>query len=1048
MTKPKISIKYSFFQKDLTTKDFCNMTSTKKQAFDIPFIGYDYGNDFNWDFDVLFGQYGNPIIGIKIKNMVEQYSADPDNYLHFHTVLNQVVSIIGEGRIVQKLDIFSKKKYTAEPSNQFLQQKYSEHFDGRLFKTIETVLLFTDIVDDKLKKKNKQYNHSEKSYKELRDKCQKVFMLLKQSDCEPEFLFEKDFEYYISGVLSMKFSEVPTFDNIKSTNEYLQIGNRFVKNISYVDVENIELPSEIEPYSILGGNGAASETAVDNFTFINELEDYETIVYNQIITIPLQAKQQRELDKKKKKHEGAANNSPSNAIIAEEIQTLLHNIAIDGQLVVNAHFSILFSTNTLEEMEGTQSMIENKLFTKGIIVSKNAYNQLELFRSTIPGNATELREYDLFMTTSEAALCFFFKESYPVNEESNFYLRFTDRQGVPLKIDPSDLPMKTGRINNRNKFVLGPSGSGKSFLMNNIIEQYLTYNYDVVIVDTGDSYSGTCKYKGGRYIQYTEEKPITMNPFLMNKEEFNIEKIEFLTNLIFLIWQGPDAMMSSAQKSILDNVLMSYYHQYFNLGTCWYENKSSEELILYLNKYNIHEEDLFTEYENETKEQRTYYDILGIPFDAKSYEIKEAFRKLAIEYHPDKNLNNPDYDSEKFYKVYEAYETLSDEEKRKIYNETQLILIKSNEIIRQPKTAEEWNESFRKAIIKQIKELEEKLVAKELSFNGFYDYCDKFLPLYLNNKKHSIIEREFNLRTFLFVLKDFYKGGRYGTTLNNKADESLFDEPFIVFEIDNVKDNPKLFPIVTLIIMDTFIQKMRLRKDRRKALIIEEAWKAIASKLMGGYILYLYKTVRKFWGEAVVVTQELDDIIGNAVVKDSIINNSDTFILLDQTKFKDNFDKIASLLSLNKVEQNKIFTINNLNNKFGRSRFKEFYLKRGSKGEVYGNEVSLEQYLTYTTEKPEKSAVEYYVQKYGNYDEALRKIVGDLKNFGDSLENLVSLVNLYRNPLDDKINSFYRLMKTKHKGKNVFKIILQELEDQNISFSELINQKQELYEKV
>ena len=1022
------------------------MVKTKKQAFDIPFIGYDYGKDFGWDFDVLFGQYGNPIIGIRIKNIVEQYSADPDNYLNFHTVLNQVVSIIGEGRIVQKLDIFSKKRYNAESSNQFLQQKYSEHFDGRLFKTIETVILFTDIVEDKLKKKNKHYQFSEKSYKELRDKCQKVLMLLKQSGCEPQFLFEKEFEYYISGVLSMQFTKTPVFDNIKSTNEYLQIGNRFVKNISYVDVENIDLPSEIDPYSILGGNGAASETAVDNFTFINELEDYETIIYNQVITIPLQAQQQRELDKKKKKHEGAANNSPSNAIIAEEIQTLLHNIAIDGQLVVNAHFSLIFSTNTLEKMEGIQSMIENKLFTKGIIVSKNAYNQLELFRSAIPGNATELREYDLFMTTSEAALCFFFKESYPVNEESNFYLRFTDRQGVPLKVDPADLPMKTGRINNRNKFVLGPSGSGKSFLMNNIVEQYLTYNYDVVIVDTGDSYSGTCKYKGGRYIQYTEEKPITMNPFLMDKKEFNIEKIEFLTNLIFLIWQGPDATMSSAQKSILDNVLMSYYHQYFNSGTRWYESKTSEELILYLNKYNIHEEDIISDFENQSNGQNNYYDILGIAFDAGSDEIKEAFRKLAIEYHPDKNMNNPNYDSEKFYKVYEAYETLNDEDKRKIYNETQLILIKSNEIIRQPKTAEEWNESFRKTIVKKIKELEEKLEAKELSFNGFYDYCDKFLPLYLNNKKHHITEKEFNLRTFLFVLKDFYKGGRYGTTLNESADNTLFDEPFIVFEIDNVKDNPKLFPIVTLIIMDTFIQKMRLRKDRRKALIIEEAWKAIASKLMGGYILYLYKTVRKFWGEAVVVTQELDDIIGNAIVKDSIINNSDTFILLDQTKFKDNFDKIASLLSLNKVEQNKIFTINNLNNKFGRSRFKEFYLKRGSKGEVYGNEVSLEQYLTYTTEKPEKSAVEYYVQQYGNYNEALQKIVSDLKNFGDSLENLVSLVNLYQKPLDKKVLSYYRMMKT-HKGQNnIFKFISQELENRNIHFSELIDSQNLKYE--
>lgn len=634
-----------------------------------------------------------------------------------------------------------------------------------------------------------------------------------------------------------------------------------------------------------------------------------------------------------------------------------------------------------------------------------------------------------------------------MNEESNFYLRFTDRQGVPLKVDPSDLPMKTGRINNRNKFVLGPSGSGKSFLMNNILEQYLTYNYDVVIVDTGDSYSGTCKYKGGRYIQYTEEKPITMNPFLMDKKEFNIEKIEFLTNLIFLIWQGPDAVMTAAQKSIFDNALMSYYHGYFNRGTSWYENKSTDELILYLRKYNIYEEDLYAEYENDNKEQ-SYYELLGIEFNAGSEEIRDAFRRLAIEYHPDKNINNPNYDGEKFFKIYEAYETLSDEHKRKIYDESHMLLIRSADLMKHPETAEQWGASFRKAIIKKIKTIEESLKVEELSFNGFYDFCDQFLPMYLNNKKHAITEKEFNLRTFLFVLRDFYKGGRYGTTLNESADNTLFEEPFIVFEIDNVKDNPKLFPIVTLIIMDTFIQKMRLRKDRRKALIIEEAWKAIASKLMGGYILYLYKTVRKFWGEAVVVTQELDDIIGNAVVKDSIINNSDTFILLDQTKFKDNFDRIAALLSLNKVEQNKIFTINNLNNKAGRSRFKEFYLKRGAKGEVYGNEVSLEQYLTYTTEKPEKSAVEYYVREYGDYDKALQRIVADLKNFGDSLENLVSLVNLYQKPLDKKLIRYYDQLKKKNPGKNVFKIISQELEERNISFSDLLKHKEFEYEKV
>lgn len=247
--------------------------------------------------------------------------------------------------------------------------------------------------------------------------------------------------------------------------------------------------------------------------------------------------------------------------------------------------------------------------------------------------------------------------------------------------------------------------------------------------------------------------------------------------------------------------------------------------------------------------------------------------------------------------------------------------------------------------------------------------------------------------------------------------------------------------------MDTFIQKMRLRKDRRKALIIEEAWKAIASKLMGGYILYLYKTVRKFWGEAVVVTQELDDIIGNDVVKDSIINNSDTFILLDQTKFKDNFDRIAALLSLNKVEQNKIFTINNLNNKYGRSRFKEFYLKRGAKGEVYGNEVSIEQYLTYTTEKPEKSAIEYYVKEYHNYDEALKFFISDMHELGEDLGTMVTLVNLSKKALHFKVIDYFHRLRTEFPNQNIIKKISTEMEDRGCSLEELTKTEQH-YEKV
>lgn len=431
---------------------------------------------------------------------------------------------------------------------------------------------------------------------------------------------------------------------------------------------------------------------------------------------------------------------------------------------------------------------------------------------------------------------------------------------------------------------------------------------------------------------------------------------------------------------------------------------------------------------------------MGLPYDAEIEEIKTKGREMIKEYHPDKNSNNPKYDSHKFYRVFEAYQTLTDIEKRKVYNETHLI-VATAPIVKRPETEKEYNTIFRDAIVKRIVQIEQDFSTQELSFNNFYEYCEKFLPIYLNNKKHQINETEFNLRTFLLVLKDFYKGGRYSKTLNENADSNLFNESFIVFEIDNVKDNPKLFPIVTLIIMDTFIQKMRLRKDRRKALIIEEAWKAIASKLMGGYIVYLYKTVRKFWGEAIVVTQELDDIIGNKIVKDSIINNSDTFILLDQTKFKDNFDRIASLLSLNKVEQNKIFTINNLDNKYGRSVFKEFYLKRGAKGEVYGNEVSLEQYLTYTTEKPEKTAIEFYLVENDNYDNALQRFVDDLKYFNNDKGAMVALINLYKKPIDEKVIRYYTSVKKSSKGKDVLKVIRQNMEDNNLILKDLINKQ-------
>jgi len=707
------------------------------------------------------------------------------------------------------------------------------------------------------------YVFDKKALNDFRQAVGKVVEILSGAKASPSILNRCGLNELVMQVLSMTFDKSPiVLENIAPNDTEISMGDRALRSISLVNIDSIDLPAEVATHVEWNEKDTLKGFPVDFLSFLLNVPGCDAIVYNQAIEIPSQVMTLNKLELKKKRHSGIPD--PANQICVEDIDQLLTDVARNNQLLVNCHFNIVVSAKQ-ENLQKACNYVESALFGLGIIASKNAYNQLELFRSVLPGNAVELKKYDWFLTTCDAALCFFFKESQTRTEHSDFLIRFTDRQGIPIGIDPADLPMSTGRINNRNKFVLGPSGSGKSFFMNALIEQYMLYNMDMVIVDTGHSYSGLCSYFNGKYITYSDKKPITMNPFQITADEYNIEKKDFLGTLIGLLWKGADGIFNQVERDVITNVISAYYSHYFHQSEFGENDAGPLNGLLPIN---------------------------------------------------------------------------------------------------------------------------------ELNFNSFYEYAIRKIPEIKLEEKIS-----FDTDEFRYVLKKFYKGGEFSAILNEPADKSLFTERFIVFEIDSIKENRVLFPIVTLIIMDVFIQKMRFRSDRRKALVVEEAWKAIASPLMAGYLLYLYKTVRKFWGEAIVVTQELGDIIGNEVVKDSIINNSDTICLLDQTKFKDNYNEIAALLSINETERRKIFTINQLDNKEDRGRFKEFYIRRGSTGEVYGIEVSLEQYLSYTTEKPEKSAVQIYTEFYGSYPLGLDRFVADLNSSSLQLGEFITRVNQLAAPI-------------------------------------------------
>ena len=805
---------------------------------------------------VLYTKTGEYSAVLKIENPVQKYSADIDSYYDFTHLFTALAQTLGEGYAIHKQDIFVRKQFASEPTDgqEFLSSSYFRYFKGRPYTDSLCYLTITQEA-----KKSRLFSFDSKKWRDFLVKILKVHDQLRDGGVQARFLNKAEASEYVDRYFAMNFKDrTVSMTNFKADDETVSMGDKRCKVYSLVDVDCAALPSQIRPYTNIEVNN--TEMPVDLVSVVDSIPNAETVVYNQIIFLPNQKRELSLLDKKKNRHASIPN--PNNQMAVEDIKRVQEVIARESKQLVYTHFNMVVAVSAGADLQKCTNHLENAFGRMGIHISKRAYNQLELFVGSFPGNCYTLNEeYDRFLTLSDAAMCLMYKERVLHSEETPLKIYYTDRQGVPVAIDITGKEGKNKLTDNSNFFCLGPSGSGKSFHINSVVRQLHEQGTDVVMVDTGNSYEGLCEYLGGKYISYTEERPITMNPFRINREEYNIEKIDFLKNLILMIWKGSDSQIPEIEFRIVEQIIIDYYDAYFN-G--------------------------FTRYTDEQRE------VL----------LKNLFAAASR-----KNPNKP------------------------------------------PREVDEM-------VRKQIEVLEARRAAlkvSELNFNSFFDYSfDRLEQICTENDITTI-----SYSTYSTMLQPFYKGGAYEKILNETVDSALFDETFIVFEVDAIKENKKLFPIVTLIIMDVFLQKMRIKKTR-KVLVIEEAWKAIASPLMAEYIKFMYKTARKFWASVGVVTQEIQDIIGSEIVKEAIINNSDVVMLLDQSKFKERFDEIRKILGLTEVDCKKIFTINRLENKDGRSFFREVFIRRGTTSGVYGVEEPHECYMTYTTERAEKEALKLY----------------------------------------------------------------------------------------
>ena len=553
-------------------------------------------------------------------------------------------------------------------------------------------------------------------------------------------------------------------------------------------------------------------------------------VYNQYVILDNSEENLRKFEKSARNMQSLSRYSRSNSINREWIDQYLNEAHSYGLTSVRAHFNVMAWSDDAEELRHIKNDVGSQLASMECMPRHNTVDCPTLFWAAIPGNAADFPAEESFYTFTEQAVC--------RSSLSPFGIKMVDRlTGKPLHIDISDLPMKRGITTNRNKFVLGPSGSGKSFFMNHLVRQYYEQGTHVVLVDTGNSYQGLCEMirrkthgEDGVYYTYTEEKPISFNPFYTDDYVFDVEKKDSIKTLLLTIWKSEDDKVSKTESGELGSAVNAYI-------------------------------------------ERIKADRSIVP-----------------------------------------------------------------------------------------------------SFNTFYEYMRDDYRRELAGREIKVEKSDFNIDNMLTTMRQYYRGGRYDFLLNSEENIDLLNKRFIVFEIDSIKENRELFPVVTIIIMEAFINKMRRLKGVRKQLIVEEAWKALSSANMAEYLRYMYKTVRKYFGEAIVVTQEVDDIISSPVVKESIINNSDCKILLDQRKYMNKFDQIQTLLGLTEKEKSQILSINMANNP---SRlYKEVWIGLGgTQSAVYATEVSPEEYLAYTTEESEKTEVYRLAEKLGgDIEGAIRQL--------------------------------------------------------------------------
>lgn len=802
--------------------------------------------------DCILSKNGDVTVVLKVA-LPEIFSLSNDDYEALHFAWLKAIKILPVGAVLHKQDWFMETAYQSnfkEQNANFIKASSERFFNERPYLEHECYLAITLKPKDR-KPASSAFSNllrrnmvppetiDKKLMQQLQDSIGQFRRILTDSgfitiervkaeqltgtETEPG-LFER--YLFLSGR-----DEQPILKDIVFKPEW-KIGENWCQLYTLADTGH--MPGTCSPLVIYDKYSSdRTKFAVGFATPVGQLLPVNHI-YNQYMVISDAPKTIKRLESKRSRLQSLSMYSRENSIGRDAVADFLNESISQGRQPIKAHFNLLCWTDQKDQLKELRNQTASALSRMEAVPHQETNGAPQLWWAGLPGNEGDLPENETFDTFAEQAACFLNMETAYRSSNSSFGIRLGDRlTGVPVHVDVSDEPMKRGIITNRNKIVIGGSGSGKSMFMNHLLHSYVQQRAHIIVVDVGHSYEGLCQLVGGYYFTYSEDNPIRFNPFYIESGEApDTEKKESIKTLLVALWKHNDETFRRSEYVAISNALQSYY--------------------VYLDEHP---------------------------------EIFACFNSF--------------------------YEFLQ------------------NEFI------------------------------KELQSDGVKD-------------------RDFDIHNFLYVLRPYYEGGEFDYLLNATENLDVMQQPFIVFELDNVKDHPILFPVITLIIMEMFISKMRRLKGVRKVICIEEAWKAIAKSGMAEFLKYLYKTVRKYFGEAITVTQEIDDLISSPIIKEAIINNADCKILLDMKKLQNKFDAVQAVMGMTDKGKAQVLSINKANDP--NRKYRELYIELGNQlMKVYRYEPSVEEYYAYSTEQTEKIKVQEYTKKYGDIRKGLTALARDIR---------------------------------------------------------------------